>query len=146
MQIGQQLAFVHFVFQPGISNFKWSSGWPPIRALLVDPPALIQYMAPSMRDSWQHVIERWRNEFSRKDCLVPSTVISERSFRTEFQELCRSQKEYYYNALLEKLQFVNISAIARRIDTTFNCVPPSSLAALVFGRCFVSVQVRLECT
>ena len=96
-----------------------------------------------MRELWQHVIEQWRNEFSTRECLVPSTVTSESSFRREFQELCRSRKEYLYNTWLVKLQFGTISAFARTIDATFDCVPPSSLAALVFGSCFVSVQVRL---
>ena len=106
------------------------------------PPALV-LMAPSTRDLWHHVIEQWSNEFNRRDCLIPSMVFSERSFRTEFHKLCRSRKEYFYNRLLVKLHFANISSFVRTIDATFECVPPSSLAALVFGSCFVSVQVRL---
>ncbi|KAL9123643.1 MAG: hypothetical protein Q9217_006944, partial [Psora testacea] len=52
-----------------------------------------------------------------------------------------SRKEYFYDMLLAKLHFAHISAFARTIDATFDYVTPSSLAALIFGGCFMSLQI-----
>lgn len=114
-------------------------------SFLINSPLALVPMAHSTRGLWHTVIEQWRNEFSKRECPIPTTVVSEKAFRTEFQELCRSRKEYFYTTLLVKLRLATINALSHTIDATFDYEPPFSLAALVFGTCFVSVQVRLVC-
>ena len=99
-------------------------------------------MAPSTADSWHQVVEEKFRELQSRQCHVPQNIDREASFRSDFESLCKNRLEFNYTKLLARLSYTHISAFARAVDTVFKHGHPYTLAALVFGGCWVAIHVR----
>ncbi|KKA22722.1 hypothetical protein T310_3265 [Rasamsonia emersonii CBS 393.64] len=101
-------------------------------------------MAASTGRTWRRLLDEKKAAFSRQGWQLPPAIANEESFRNHFEALCRSCKERYYTRLLVQLHYGSINAFACAVDGALEHVPPSNLAGLVSGGCFVAIKCACE--
>ena len=97
-------------------------------------------MPSTIVTSWHRLLDDKKAAFKSQGQELPSTITSEASFRTRFEDFCRSSNEKYYTRLLVKLRYGPINAFACAVDAILGLRPPDSLAGSVSGGLFVAIK------
>ena len=91
--------------------------------------------------TWRHLLNQKGAAFLAHAPNIPSTITSEDTFLTYFENLCRKHREGYYDRLCAKLKLGRVDAFASPVDESFDHGGSSTLAGLMLGCVFVAFQV-----